>query len=61
MSALKTPKNLRDIVPRCCATCKYRNVLTEGDEGYLDCEREEGTIPPNEDIYHMICDYYKTA
>lgn len=69
MTVKRKPKNLRSIVPRCCATCNslkdepaeiydgfYKNVNVAGKY----CEREPDTIYSAHWLdYYRVCDYHK--
>lgn len=57
MNQLKPPKNLRDIVPRYCATCHFFRI-----GNHMGCIREDESFWSNDSIeyfYLLICDYYK--
>lgn len=52
---LDPPKRFRKTSPKCCATCIHRIDV----DGFPECEREEGRLPDSEEIFFLICSYYK--
>lgn len=57
---LKPPKNFRDVLPRCCRTCKYARV-DEGPRWAAFCIRGPGKLlsfDTLEDLWTVVCDYY---
>lgn len=61
MAALKPPQNVRDVLPPCCANCRYLGSAKAKDEGpYCRRDPEGETVAfDSETIYTTICDLFR--
>lgn len=48
-------QKLGETMPKCCANCANRIDV----DGYLQCKFDSELLPPSEDIYYLVCNWFK--